>query len=114
MLILEYLPAVLPFLDEVSLLKAAVYLGVMIALPVGGKLLYDRLRGSLLKKAAEEKPVGKKAAEDSASLLEKPPFKGGSSPTRVFSRVDLPIPLKPVIAIFCPLRTSKLISLMTG
>ncbi|HJA92845.1 MAG TPA: acyltransferase [Candidatus Eisenbergiella merdipullorum] len=78
MLILEYLPAVLPFLDEVSLLKAAVYLGVMIALPVGGKLLYDRLRRSLLKKAAEEKPVGKKAAEDSASLLEKPPFKGGS------------------------------------
>ncbi len=55
MLILEYLPILLPFLSEQSPLKTAVYLGAMIALPVGGKLLYDRVRRALLKKAAEER-----------------------------------------------------------
>lgn len=55
MLILEYLPAVFPFLTGISLLKTVVYLAAMIGLPVGGKLLYDAFRRSLLKKAAAEK-----------------------------------------------------------
>lgn len=55
MIILDYLPVVFPALSEMSVLKTTVYLGTMCALPIGGKLLYDRLRRSLFRKAAEER-----------------------------------------------------------
>ena len=54
MLILDWLPVLLPFLMEKSVLKTAVYLGMMTGLPIGGKLLYDRLRRSLTGKARED------------------------------------------------------------
>ena len=65
MLILEYLPAMLPFLSEISPLKTIVYLGAMIGLPVGGKLLYDTFCRRLMKKAIAE------AVEESARRPER-------------------------------------------
>ena len=73
MLILEYLPAALPFLSEMSLLKTIVYLGAMTGIPVGGKLLYDAFRRSLMKKAmAETKAESARGPEREAAELSRP------------------------------------------
>lgn len=42
------------------------------------------------------------------------PFRGGTCPERVFRRVDLPIPLKPVITTFSPPFMVKSISCRMG
>ena len=71
MVILEYLPLVFPFLTETPLLKAAVYLGAMTGLPIGGKVLYDAFRRRLMRKAAAESVLRTKGAAAESALRTK-------------------------------------------
>lgn len=55
MIILDYVLLRLDFVSEMSHLKTAVYMAAMIGLPVGGKVLYDRFRRSLVRKEEMER-----------------------------------------------------------
>ena len=54
-LILDHLLVRLTGLADLPVFKTVVYMGAMIFLPVGGKLLYDFMRARLLRKAALER-----------------------------------------------------------